>query len=175
MALTTSKRCIVFRVYGGSRDDPQSRSFAFETDGDRVAFVDFFTSRFPNFREYCADGCDMFLSNYGYPTPSETNPNMYTFKICIHLMSLYNYGDQPDHMIFPCQTNEEKLAFAVWVEKEQFEHHFHDDIRIEFADITFPFDATLVNSFLLDKTGEQGIAAAIVSAAAQAAEEDGDV
>ena len=70
MTLTTSKRCIVFhRVDGGAPNDPQSRSFAFETDGDKVAFVDYFTSRLAIFTEYCADGCDVFLSNYGYPTP----------------------------------------------------------------------------------------------------------
>ena len=89
----------------------------------------------------------MFLSNYGYPTPSEENPHKYTIKMCIHLTSIHRYGyngDQKDHMIFPCQTYEEKLVFADWVEKELFEYHFHDHVHIEFADITFPFDATLL-------------------------------
>ena len=52
MSLTTSKRCIVFRVYGGARDNPTSRCFAFETDADKVQFVDYFTGRFPNFAEF---------------------------------------------------------------------------------------------------------------------------
>ena len=168
MALTTSKRCIVFRVFGGARNDPKSRCFAFETDAEKVQFVDYFTGRLANFAEFCADGCDVFLSEYGYPTPTESNRHHYNFKMCIHLLSLYNYGNQPDHMIFPCQTDEEKLAFATWVEKEMFQDHFHDGVRVEFAEITFPFDAALVNSFMLDKTGEPGIAAAVVSAAAQA-------
>ena len=71
-------------------------------------------------------------------------------------------------MIFPCQTDEEKLAFATWVEKEHFVYHFSDGVIVEFADITFPFDAALVNSFMLDKTGEPGLAAAVVNGAAQA-------
>lgn len=48
----TSKRCIIFRVLGGARNDPKSRSFAFETDADRVGFVDYFTGRLANFIEY---------------------------------------------------------------------------------------------------------------------------
>ena len=168
MALTTSKRCIVFRVFGGARNDQKSRCFAFETDAEKVQFVDYFTGRLANFAEFCADGCDVFLSEYGYQTPTESNRHHYNFKMCIHLLSLYNYGNQPDHMIFPCQTDEEKLAFATWVEKEMFQDHFHDGVRVEFAEITFPFDAALVNSFMLDKTGEPEIAAAVVSAAAQA-------
>ena len=64
------------------------------------------------------------------------------------------------------------------MEKERFQDHFHDHICVDFADITFPFDAAhdaaLVNSFMLDKTGEPGLAAAVVNAAAQAqgAEDD---
>ena len=107
----------------------------------------------------------MFLSEYGYPTPSEDNPERYAFKMCIHLASNHRYGDQPEHMIFPCETYEEKLAFAEWVEKEQFEDHFHDHVCVDFADITFPFDANLVHSFILEKTGELGIADQIPSGA----------
>ena len=125
MSFTTSKRCIVFRLLGGARDDPKSRSFAFETDADKVQFVDYFTSRLAIFAEYCDDGCDIFLSEYGYSIPSESHPLFYDFKKCIHLTSIHRYGDQPDHMIFPCQTFEEKLAFAAWVEKEMFDDHFH--------------------------------------------------
>ena len=69
---------------------------------------------------------------------------------------------------FCCQTNKEKLAFAAWVEKEMFHKHFHvEHTIVEFGYMTLPFNATLVTSFMLDKTGEPGIAAAVVSAAAQ--------
>ena len=175
MSLTTSKRCIIFRVFGGARNDPKSRCFAFETDADKVQFVDYFTGRLANFAEFCADGCGVFLSEYGYPTPTESNRHHYDFKMCIHLTSYHHYGDQTEsQMIFPCQTYEEKLAFATWVEKERFQDHFHDHICVDFADITFPFDAALVNSFMLDKTGEPGLAAAVVNAAAQAQGADDD-
>ena len=172
MSRTTSKRCLTLRVSDDDYNYVKCDSFAFETDADKVEFVDYFIENIQEFAKVIDEGSDLILGKYAYPADGGKRK----WKTCIHLYLDYIYSSNipARHDIFPCQTYAEKLLFATWVEKEMetFSNLFSEDhVRIDFGIITFPFDATSVSSFILDKTGEEGIVAAVVNAASNKVDE----
>ena len=156
----TSKRCIVF--YDSATEEP-SRSFAFATDSDKVQFVNYMMDHIEDFKRFCADGCKLLLNEHGTGGMQ-----------CIYMEEDHFRGERSRyHHLYPCATDEQKLAFANWIQAyalvsmrwrllNKFDDHFHSEVRVVLAEMHVPLDSNAVHSFLVDKTGEPGLADKIV-------------
>ena len=145
----TSKRCIVF--YDSATEEP-SRSFAFATDSDKVQFVNYMMDHIEDFKRFCADGCKLLLNEHGTGGMQ-----------CIYMEEDHFRGERSRyHHLYPCATDEQKLAFANWIEVNKFDDHFHSEVRVVLAEMHVPLDSNAVHSFLVDKMGEPGLADKIV-------------
>lgn len=153
---TTSKRCLVF--YDTENKD-DSLSFAFETDSDKIAFAKHFVKMIEDMN-YLSEDWNLFSSKYNY-----VQHGVYATKSILHLYP--KTYPPPKTYMFSKDTDKELLVLANFVEKMIESHKEHvefvnDNIYMYFDVLQFPFQEDEVRSFILDKTGEPGIASKIV-------------